>query len=722
MTLSGGTLDLNGHAQTIPALNFQSGALTQAGAALSLSSGTTALTMRNLTISGPVNLTASGAIVFDATNNGTATISGNVNLGGGTVSCNVANGTASTDMEISGAISNGAVLKTGAGTLQLSGTSNYGGGTTINQGVLVVNADPNLGAGNVTLNGGNLQGSGQAVLTKSIQLMSPSTLGAAPGNTLTLGTVNQLTGSAALSIQGGGTVSVTANQSFSGLVTISDASVLQVNAAFSASITLLAGRLQGTGSTGAVTNTGGTVKPGNSIGTITFASFSQGPAGTLSIELNAAQQSSLVIVTNGASLDGTLAITADPGTYFRGAAYTILTGMPVTGTFANVTVQGAPLMFSVLYSSSFVQLVNLTQELFTGFDIRPHNPRHVKNYLQGMNYANNDPLLNVVLQLDQINTQQGLINALNLLHPAPFGAFGPLVNTERAYASSLYAKRCQTHCREEITLWTEPYSLVARQRPVGEQRGYHSPTGGLLVGSDGRFGHYFLGGALGGGMSYVRWDSHAADAHRQEALAAVYGGYTRPYLCIEGSFTAALDWYQTKRYIQFAAVSETAKAKYRGFDWNAHLGVSTKFRPSDRSQIRPYALVDYTELYQPSYTERNAGALNLHVDRKRNQWLRGEAGVMASSCFSYESHTFTPSVGAAWIGSASVGGNNYNTFFLSEGGLFTVRTWHRYSSRWAPMLDLAWKWDGGSVSFYYGTEIGTRMTLYKNDLRVRVEF
>ncbi|MBI5345710.1 MAG: autotransporter-associated beta strand repeat-containing protein, partial [Chlamydiae bacterium] len=144
VTISPGTFDLGGNTETISSLTFQAGTLSQGGATLSLSSTATALTMRDTTISGNITLSGGigGDIVFDNTNNGTATISGTLNLGSASRTFNISSGTADNDMNITGNITNGlntiTITKTGAGTLRLGGTVDEVGSTQVNAGILRV--------------------------------------------------------------------------------------------------------------------------------------------------------------------------------------------------------------------------------------------------------------------------------------------------------------------------------------------------------------------------------------------------------------------------------------------------------------------------------------------------------------------------------------------------------------------------------------------------------
>src|SRR5262249_20372203 len=94
VTLASGTFNMSGFNEEVSALAFNGGTLTQGGGVLSLASSGTALTMRNTTIAGAVSLTGGGGVVFDATNNGTAVISGSLDIASSITTFDIGNGTA----------------------------------------------------------------------------------------------------------------------------------------------------------------------------------------------------------------------------------------------------------------------------------------------------------------------------------------------------------------------------------------------------------------------------------------------------------------------------------------------------------------------------------------------------------------------------------------------------------------------------------------------------
>lgn len=165
------------------------------------------------------------------------------------------------DPEITGA---GTLIKQGVGTLTLRGTNTYSGDTTITGGTL------KLGAGGTT---GSIVGD---VANDGILAFDRS-------DVVTFG--GTITGSGGVRQVGSGQTILTANNSAllgtSGVY----AGILSVNNTLGGSMEVRGGRLQGIGQVGTTTNfAGGTIAPGNSIGTLTIAGDYIGSGGTLEIE------------------------------------------------------------------------------------------------------------------------------------------------------------------------------------------------------------------------------------------------------------------------------------------------------------------------------------------------------------------------------------------------------------------------------------------------------
>jgi autotransporter-associated beta strand protein len=127
-------------------------------------------------------LTNSAAIIAPGSGAGSP---GTIDLLGGNRTLTLGNGTAEIDLAINVAITNGALTKSGLGTLALNSANTYSAGTTLTDGRLLVNNTTNTGtgSGSVTVNGGFLGGTG--IIGGTVNLNPAGTI--APGTPSALG-------------------------------------------------------------------------------------------------------------------------------------------------------------------------------------------------------------------------------------------------------------------------------------------------------------------------------------------------------------------------------------------------------------------------------------------------------------------------------------------------------------------------------------------------------
>ena len=255
----GGTGDLtkSGNGTLVLAANntFTGNTLVSAGA-LQIGNGGTAGSVGG-------NITNNGAVVFNRSDNATATNT------------------------ISGS---GSVVKIGAGTVTLNGANTFAGSVTVAQGGLSVGANNHLGAGSsITLsNGGSLVTTASFENTRSLAIGGGGAgIVVAAGTTFT--NAGALSGSAALSKSGSGTLALSGNSStYDGTVSVTGGT-LQVNAtntAMGVTVTNEGSVLAGAGSLGAVTiSTGGRIAPGNSPGNLSVSSLTFGAGSGYSWEV-----------------------------------------------------------------------------------------------------------------------------------------------------------------------------------------------------------------------------------------------------------------------------------------------------------------------------------------------------------------------------------------------------------------------------------------------------
>ncbi|OAM76354.1 autotransporter outer membrane beta-barrel domain-containing protein [Devosia elaeis] len=158
----------------------------------------------------------------------------------------------------------GGLIKEGLGTLTITGANDYGGGTAIADGIL------QLGNGGTS---GSILGD---VANSSVLAFNRSDAVGFGGTVSGTGGVWQVgTGQTTLSADSSG---------LSGVSRVYDG-ILSVDGTLGGSFEAIGGRLQGIGRVGTTTNFGGgTIAPGNSIGTLTVAGNYLGNGGLLEIE------------------------------------------------------------------------------------------------------------------------------------------------------------------------------------------------------------------------------------------------------------------------------------------------------------------------------------------------------------------------------------------------------------------------------------------------------
>ncbi|RUP16199.1 MAG: phosphatase PAP2 family protein, partial [Methylobacterium sp.] len=189
----------------------------------------------------------------------------------------------------------GSLEKLGSGTLVLAGANTYTGGTTIGGGTLVGHAGA-FGTGAIVDNAA-------LVVDQSVD-----------------GTLaNAISGSGTLTKTNAGTLTLTGLSTLSGATTV-QAGRLAVNGTLANSVVsvLPGAELGGSGTVGGIgALSGGTVAPGNSIGTLTVAGNAAFAAGsTYRVEANAAGQADRIAATGSATLSGgTVQVLAASGAY-----------------------------------------------------------------------------------------------------------------------------------------------------------------------------------------------------------------------------------------------------------------------------------------------------------------------------------------------------------------------------------------------------------------------
>jgi len=339
-----GGLNITGGIQTLSGANTYSGAT-------SIGSGST------LALSGTGSIAASSVV----TNNGTFDISAASSgatvkaiSGGGSVALgNKSLTIANASGNLSGTVGGAGGLNIAGGNQTLSGNNTYSGGTEVQSGAnLSIASGSALGSGTLSLVGtstvpATLTTTATTTIANSITVSGDPVFNVASGTTTTVSSpITDGASSGDVVVAGGGTLNLTAVNTYTGLTAIGAGSTLA---------------LSGVGSitpSSSVTNNG-TFNVSGKTGNVSVANYTQGSAGTLALNVTPGATSKLN-VAGTASLAGSLALTSAAGPYTAGSKYTLLTANGVTGTFGNLTSNLASytrLAYGLAYDANDVYLV-----------------------------------------------------------------------------------------------------------------------------------------------------------------------------------------------------------------------------------------------------------------------------------------------------------------------------------------------------------------------------
>ncbi|MPZ38780.1 MAG: autotransporter domain-containing protein [Rhizobiales bacterium] len=506
---------------------------------------------------------------------------------------------------------------------------------------------------------------------------------------------------------GGSTWTLTGTAIHTGDMTVNDGALI-VNSSISSSslLTVNAGGLVGgTGTLPATTINGGTLSPGNSIGTINVqGNLALSSAATYLVEVSATT-ADRTNVTGTAALGGTVRVVAAPGAYAPSTTYTILS--------ADGGVSGTETL-SVSVSSVFLDptLSNDTNNVFLTLTALPFNSvartpnQHaVADALQvgGVDSTLGAAVFNQATAADArraFDALSGEVHAsvggvlvddsrylrgavLGRLRQVPYaGGTGPLAalgvggptlayqpSPQEAYAVDLPVKAPTAPPPRSagLAFWAQGYGAWGRFDGNGNAATIDRSLGGVFVGVDGGVvDGWRVGLAAGYSQSNVKIDARASSAKVDTGHVALYGGGTFGAWNLRAGAAYAHHDIDTTRSIVFPGFFDHATAGYGG------------------STAQVFGEIGYGIGLGPVAVEPFAGLAWVHVKTNSFSEMGGVAALMGSG--STED-----------VGYATVGARFATTFALVDGMALTPRAsfaWQHAFNDVTPAVALAFQSTG----------------------------
>ena len=361
---------------------------------------------------------------------------------------------------------------------------------------------------------------------------------------------------------------------------------------------------------GLAINDGGTIAPGNSIGTIISTddvAFNSG--GIYQAEINTDGQSDLIATTGAASIDPAGAtlyvILLDPNVVPASfSTYTVLTAQGgVTGEFASITDNLPDIDFTATYNPTTVQI-----------DIQPASGGDVsqKEIYSSASMAAMDSAL---LFSDALRRRGGLQVSGQLDTPSASQGFGFLPT---ATSTAAMGSGTSSEASHDWSVWGTVLGSDTDVDADGSTSGWNATDAGLAFGLERRgelgTGTPFTAGLAGGYIS-TDVDSGATSAQIDSWYAGLYAAAKKGRLTLSGSASYAHHDCDYNRLITLGSGSVLANGEANGeslagsveafFDLSQIAGNGTRFGP--------LATLDAAYVHRDAFTETGAGLLNQSV-------------------------------------------------------------------------------------------------------------
>jgi len=252
---------------------------------------------------------------------------------------------------------------------------------------------------------------------------------------------------------------------------------------------------------------------------------------------------------------------------------------------------------------------------------------------------------------DQINQALNTLspNADNSSPQVSYETQGKFISTSVDHLDNLFAAGAATSGARDPAVWAQPFGTYLHQDPRGTSNGYNASVWGLLGGYDTQVNNnLFLGLSAGYARDEIRTKDASARSGVDSYQLGLYGRLMSRACYLDSIFSFAYNRYDSSRKINFGGLDRTPTAKYGGQQYSVYFEGGYNF-DYKKLEITPLVSLQYMRLNIDGYTEKNADAADLSVDRQGYNLLQSGLGVKAALTMEKKNYSLVPEIHFRWL-------------------------------------------------------------------------
>ena len=452
-----------------------------------------------------------------------------------------------------------------------------------------------------------------------------------------------LSGAGDLVFTGGGAITLTSDSSsFTGLSTVTGSTLIVTDTLGGSALIGMDGWLAGAGTIGSGAGSlvtiaaGGTLTPGNSIGTLIVDGDLVFDTGSrLEVEVNPqGRQSDLVEVTGRAMINGggVVHIGANAN-YDLHSTYTILSAGELVGTFEKVTSNFAFLNPDLIYNygAGTVDLELTRNDRDFASAALTRNQVATAKGIESIGFDAGHAVYDAVAQLADdtdlirasfdalsgeihasakaalIEDSRFLRNAINDRVRAAFGDIGASVTPILAYGPGDTPVPVAADHAGPV-FWSHGFGSWSSTDSDGNAASLDRSSGGLIGGTDGMVGDWRIGLLAGYSHSYFKASDHASSGSSDNYHLGFYGGTHWGDLAFRTG--AAYTWHDidTARWVSIPGITDSLSAGYNAGTLQAFGEMGYGFDMGNGVRFEPFANLAHVSLRSDGFTEAGGNA------------------------------------------------------------------------------------------------------------------